>query len=257
MIITASKNESVKKMRELKTKKARRETGCHFIEGERLVLDAASHAHILEAFIEEGHPQTEALLIERGIAYKTVSRSVMETVCDTKTPQYICAAAVTPDVAAPEGGAYPGGMIVALDDVNDPGNIGTIIRTADALGASGILMSEGCADPFSPKALRAAMGSTYHIPIWIGDIRSELSKLGGRGYTLICGHLKGEKTLPVLKGDCVIIIGNEGRGVSASVAEKCYLYCLPMKGRAQSLNASVAASLIIYEASKRIELNNE
>lgn len=242
-------------MRELKDKKARRETGLHFIEGERLVFDALPYVKINEAFIEEGHAGAEKLLGAYGVACKTVSREVMETVCDTKTPQYICAAAVTPCTAPPDNGVYPGGMIVALDELNDPGNLGTVIRTADAMGARGILLSRGCTDPFAPKALRAAMGSTYHIPIWIGDIEAELSELKENGYTLICGHLKGKSELPYFNKDCVIVIGNEGKGVSPSVAEKCMLYRLPMKGRAESLNASVAASLIIYEVSKRISLS--
>lgn len=252
MIITAAKNEFVKGMRELKDKKARRETGLHFIEGERLVFDASLYVKIKMAFVEEGHTKAEEFLAARDIAYRIVSRSVMETVCDTKTPQYICAAAVTPRTDPPDNGAYPRGMLVALDELNDPGNLGTIIRTADAMGASGILLSRGCTDPFSPKALRAAMGSTYHIPIWIGDIENELLTLKKNGYALICGHLNGKNELPDFDNDCVIVIGNEARGVSSAVAEKCMLYCLPMKGKAESLNASVAASLIIYEASKRI-----
>ncbi|MBR6006708.1 MAG: RNA methyltransferase [Clostridia bacterium] len=255
MAITSTKNETVKLLRSLKDRSARRETGLHLIEGERLVfdaLDSGARAEII--LVEEGFAAAEERLAALGSAYIEVSRAVLEAVSDTKTPQGIAAAVKTPRLDPPE--VYPEGMIVALDRLQDPGNLGTILRTADAMGASALLLGTGCTDPFSPKALRSAMGSTYHLPIYEAELSRELPKLRAAGSTLLCGHLAGEEKLPVINKNCVIIIGNEGSGVSEETAALCTLYRLPMYGAAESLNASVAASILIYEVSKQLHENN-
>ncbi len=249
MIVTSTKNETVKLLRSLKDRGARRETGLHLIEGERLVFDAlASGVQAGTVLAEEGAEAIQNRLGSLGVPFITVSRAVLEAVSDTKTPQGVAAAVKTPDLTCPE--SYPAGLTVALDRLQDPGNLGTIIRTADAMGAACILLGEGCTDPFSPKALRSAMGSTYHLKLFEGDLAKELKKLKGSGSTLICGHLAGAEKLPPVGGNCTIVIGNEGNGVSDETAELCTLYRLPMYGRAESLNASVAASIMIYEISK-------
>ena len=249
MLITSTQNQTVKKLRGLKQKSLRRGSGLHLIEGERLVFDAiASGAETVKAFCLEGREDYASRLEQAGIPFDTVTESVMRTVSDTETPQGVCAAVKTPDTTPPA--EYPHGLIIALDALQDPGNLGAVLRTADAFGAKGILMGEGCTDPFAPKALRAAMGSTYHIPVWQGELIKELARLKEAGYSLVCGHLKGEETMPELADDRVLVIGNEGSGVSDETAELCTLYRLPMKGRAESLNAAVAAAILIYKLSE-------
>ena len=244
MLIQSTQNETVKRMRSLAAKKGRQETGLHLIEGERLVREAiSSGADIAELFIEEGR-EVEDMASSAPRVY-TVSRRVMESMTDTGTPQWICAAVRTQDTTPPE--SYPQGLIVALDRVQDPGNLGTILRTADAMGAAGLLLGGGCADPFGPKVLRSTMGSVYHIPLWQGELTAELAKLREAGFSLICGHLAGTEVLPEVGDKCVLIIGNEGSGVSDEVADMCKKYRLPMYGRAESLNASVAAGILMYE----------
>ncbi|MBQ2985512.1 MAG: RNA methyltransferase [Clostridia bacterium] len=244
MLIQSTQNETVKRMRSLAAKKGRQETGLHLIEGERLVREAiSSGADIAELFIEEGR-EVEDMAFSAPRVY-TVSRRVMESMTDTGTPQWICAAVRTQDTTPPE--SYPQGLIVALDRVQDPGNLGTILRTADAMGAAGLLLGGGCADPFGPKVLRSTMGSVYHIPLWQGELTAELAKLREAGFSLICGHLAGTEVLPEVGDKCVLIIGNEGSGVSDEVADMCKKYRLPMYGRAESLNASVAAGILMYE----------
>ena len=251
MVITSTKNETVKLLRSLKDRGARRETGLHLIEGERLVFDAlASGAKAATVLAEDGAEHISSRLTVMGIPFITVSRSVLEAVSDTKTPQGVAAAVKTPCMTPPV--SYPKGLIVALDRLQDPGNLGTIIRTADAMGVSAVLLGEGCTDPFSPKALRSAMGSTYHVGLYECSLAAELKKLKGEGSTLICGHLDGCETLPPAGDKCTVVIGNEGSGVSDETAALCTLYRLPMYGRAESLNASVAASIMIYEISRSI-----
>lgn len=247
MLIQSTQNDTVKRMRSLAAKKGRQETGLHFIEGERLVREAiASGADIAALFIEEGR-EAEDIASSAARVY-TVTRRVLESMTDTGTPQWICAAVRTQDTTSPE--SYPDGLIVALDRVQDPGNLGTILRTADAMGAVGLLLGSGCADPFGPKVLRSTMGSLYHIPLWQGELDQELSKLKQAGFSLVCGHLEGNETLPPVGDKCVLIIGNEGNGVSDRVADMCCKYRLPMYGRAESLNASVAAGILMYELAR-------
>lgn len=247
MLIQSTQNDTIKRMRSLAAKKGRQETGLHLIEGERLVREAiASRADIAELFIEEGR-EAEDIASSAAKVY-TVTRRVLESITDTGTPQWICAAVRTPDTTPTEN--YPKGLIVALDRVQDPGNLGTILRTADAMGAVGLLLGSGCADPFGPKVLRSTMGSVYHIPLWQGELAHELPRLRQDGFSLICGHLAGTESLPAVGDKCVLIIGNEGNGVSDEVADMCEKYRLPMYGRAESLNASVAAGILMYEIAK-------
>lgn len=251
MIIESTQNETIKRVKALHVKKGREAQGLHFIEGIRTVEEAVkSELPMPYAFLEEGHEEFEAKLRERVTSVYTVSRKVMESLSQTDTPQWICACVQTPDTCPPE--TYPEGLLIVLDTVQDPGNLGTILRTADAMGACGILLGEGCADPFAPKALRATMGSVYHIPVWRGELLLEATKLKEQQFTLLCGHLQGCEELPALEGSCALIIGNEGRGVSEELASKCYLYKLPMYGKAESLNASVAAGILMYAVSQRL-----
>ena len=251
MLIESTRNERVKRAKALSTKKGRLEQGLHFIEGEKLVREAViSGAHFADAFVEEGHDLMAAVLEGSGAQVYVVKRSVMQSMTQTDTPQWVCACVRTPEGALPE--FYPEGLIVALDCVQDPGNLGTILRTADAMGAAGVLLGEGCADPFAPKPVRAAMGSIYHLPVWQANLVQELSKLKGRGYQLICGHLRGNTQMPNPTNKCVLVVGNEGSGVSEPVSALCRKYKLPMYGFAESLNASVAAGIMIYEIARQM-----
>ncbi|MBQ5991830.1 MAG: RNA methyltransferase [Clostridia bacterium] len=245
MIVTSRSNERIKAARALQDAKARKETGLHLIEGDKLVFDAAaSGARIRTVFAKEGADTPD------GIETVFVSDDVMDALCAAKTPQNLCAVVETPDCACPE--TYPDGLIVALDRLQDPGNLGTILRTADALGAGGVLLSPDSADPFSPKALRAAMGSTYHLPVFVGELGTELPRLKAQGFVCVCGHLSGSETLPAIGRRTALIVGNEGRGVSEETAAQCTLYRMPMRGRAESLNAAVFAALMMQTILNRM-----
>ena len=238
MIITSRSNERVKHARALQDAKARKETGLHLVEGDKLVSDAVeSGARIRTVFAKEGAKAFD------GFETVFVSDGVMDAISSAKTPQNLCAVVETPDTACPE--RYPEGLVVVLDRLQDPGNVGTIIRTADALGAACVLISPDSADPFSPKALRAAMGSTYHLPIYIGPLKDALLRLIEQDFCCICGHLKGSETLPAITRRTALVVGSEGQGVSDETAALCRLYRMPMRGRAESLNAAVFAALMM------------
>ena len=244
IVIESRSNERVKDARRLLQRKERKQSGLHLIESEKLVREAIlSGARISALFVEDGF----AFSVPENVPAYAVSRSVLESLCESQSPQGVVAVVETPSLDPPE--RYPNGLIVVLDGVQDPGNVGTIQRSADAFGAAGMLLSPACADAYAPKTLRAAMGSTYHMPVWQGDLPAEVNKLVSQGFLPLSGDLSGSETLPELRRNTALVIGSEGGGVSAKVAALCARYRLPMKGRAESLNASVAAGILLYVVS--------
>lgn len=240
VVITARTNPRIKAVRALHSAKERAQTGLHLIEGDKLVWDALqSGARVQTVFATEGARVPDAVEVV------WVDAAVMEALSSVQTPQHLCAVVETPDCSCPA--AFPSGLLVVLDCLQDPGNLGTILRTADALGASGVLLSRDSADPFSPKALRAAMGSTYHLPLWTDDLDSALPRLIAQGFTCICGHLCGTESLPKPNPKTALVVGNEGNGVSETTAKLCIPYRMPMRGRAESLNAAIFTALLMKE----------
>ena len=251
MIIESRSNERVKEARKLLLRKERKESGLHLIESEKLVAEAvASGARIAACFVEDGFAFSPP---ESAIVY-VVSRAVLESLCESQTPQGVVAVVETPQLTPPE--RYPKGLLVVLDGVQDPGNVGAILRSADAFGANGVLLSPACADPYAPKTLRAAMGSTYHLPVWQGDLVAELSRMKQQGFFALCGDLRGSETLPKLASNVALVIGSEGSGVRAEVAALCEGFRLTMRGRAESLNAAVAAGVLLYVVSEAMPHTN-
>ena len=177
-----------------------------------------------------------------------VTRSLLETICDTRTPQGVCAAFELPEPVALE--QLPE-RVVALDGVQDPGNLGTIWRTADAAGFQALLLGAGGADPLSPKVQRAAMGSGFRVPFCHApELAEALITLRKRGYRVFASDLSGADfyARPDAGEKFVLVIGNEARGISDAVREAadCRVK-LPMRGGAESLNAAVAAGIMMYE----------
>ena len=243
--ITSRTNPRVQRARSLRESKYRRETGCHFIEGDKLVREAMTSGAALETvFVREGYPGERDFPCEMI----EVTDGVMDALATAGTPQSLCAVARTPAAALPQTFR---GTVLLLEDVQDPGNVGTLIRTADALGAGAVILSPKCADPFSPKTLRASMGSVYHLPVYVADIPAALRTLNAQGYTCLCGHLKGSEVLPPKTSQMALLVGNEGNGVTDASAALCYCYRLPMPGKAESLNAAVFGSILLYELTRK------
>ena len=243
--ITSRTNPRVQRARSLRESKYRRETGCHFIEGDKLVREAMTSGAALETvFVREGYPGERDFPCEMI----EVTDGVMDALATAGTPQSLCAVARTPAAALPQTFR---GTVLLLEDVQDPGNVGTLIRTADALGAGAVILSPRCADPFSPKTLRASMGSVYHLPVYVADIPAAIRTLNAQGYTCLCGHLKGSEVLPPKTSKMALLVGNEGNGVTDASAALCYCYRLPMPGKAESLNAAIFGSILLYELTRK------
>lgn len=240
--ITSLKNPKVAAWKALKDRKGRRESGCFLVEGRKMVEEALKSAFDVEAvLVQEGVSFPDGLTMP---VYELPAH-VLAAVCDTKTPQGIAAV-----VRMKEQSAL-GKHIVVLDGVQDPGNVGTIIRTADAAGLDGVLLSNQCADVFSPKVLRATMGSIFRMNLrTTDDLPGELTKLREKGYSILSSQLDGT---PFYEREKVaerfaLIIGNEGNGVSEQVQQTAtHQVRLPMRGGAESLNAAIAAAIMMYE----------
>ncbi len=238
MIITSKDNPAVKHVKKLYKKSFRDECGVFIAEGERLVYDAAQSGAELEMlFVTERFANVN---ISADNVY-TVDEKVMKWISDTDSPQGILAV-VKRRVVTPSQICEPA---VICDRVSDPGNLGTIIRTADAAGFGSVVLLPGCADAYSPKTVRSTMGSIFHIPV----ISCELSDI--KGMDILCADLDNSSCIYDydFKKPFGVVIGNEANGVSQEVMTRCSARIkIPMPGRSESLNAAVSFAVIAYEA---------
>ncbi len=245
--ITSLKNPKVTTWKSLKERKGRKETGCFLVEGRKMVEEALASAFPVEAVLVDADRAGEFTL-PQNVPVFTMPGHVLAAVCDTKTPQGIAAVVRMAEVE------MTGKRFVAMDGVQDPGNVGTIIRTADAAGFDGIILSNQCADVFSPKVLRATMGSIFRMGVRVtDDLPGLLAGMVQQGASVLSSQLDGEpfyRRSP-LKERFVLVIGSEGNGVTDEVkAVATHKVKLPMRGGAESLNAAVAAGIMMYELTR-------
>lgn len=245
-VITSTKNDLAHRARCLHAAKGRAEQGEMLVEGDKCVREllAFMPERLRSLIVTEGcHEDIAQAAKDSGARVYIVKEHVMAAACECKTPQGVAAIATIP--------AYPpvqSGFIVALDDVQDPANVGAVIRTADAAGASGVALSPACADAFSPKAIRASMGSAFHLPVFRTELPEYLKSLAAGGHHIACAHLGGETDFKLDWQKTCLVIGNESRGISAPLmALATDIIRIPMFGKAESLNAAVAAGILIYK----------
>lgn len=240
--ITSLKNPKVAAWKALKDRKGRRESGCFLVEGRKMVEEALASAFDVETvLVQEGMELPDGLTMP---VYE-LPEHVLTAVCDTKTPQGIAAVVRMKEQSALEK------HIVVLDGVQDPGNVGTILRTLDAFEADGLVLLPGCADPFSPKTVRSSMGAVFRRPVWTCTAETFAQVLRGSGLRLLGAALRDD-TVDARAADytrAVLAIGSEGRGLSDEVLALCdETVRIPMSPRCESLNAAVAASVLLWEA---------
>lgn len=243
MDITSLDNKLVKKITSLSQKKYRDEAGEFFIEGIKTVEEAIKHNQEI----------TNILYCPEMIDYKLevpalkVSKEIIYKISDTLTPQGIIAVCKIPQYKIERKN-----KLVYLDRVQDPGNVGTIIRTADAFGFDGVMLSKGCADVYSPKVVRSTMGSLFHISIYQDVTVEKVKTLGNKIYSAVLDTNNfindTEITTPF-----ILVIGNEGSGISSEVRHISDEFIkINMAGNAESLNASIAAGILMYEFSVKV-----
>ena len=243
MMITSKTNELIKHIKSLHQKKYREEYGEFFVEGKKLVAEAIEEKmDIIKIIICKE-------LFDEKIHFNDiefVDKKNFEYISDTKTPQGIMAI-----IKIPKSKKVKCDTIFALDNIQDPGNLGTIIRTLDCAGINTLLLSKGTVDCYNPKTVRSTMGAIYRVNIDENvDLKQEINQLKKEGYKVIITTLDAQIYHYDLdfKDKYLIIIGNEANGVSKDIQELADIKVkIPMLGRTESLNASVAASLMAYE----------
>ena len=184
-----------------------------------------------------------------GCELYVVSTAVMQAVSTAKTPQGVVCTARIPQPPK----ALAGRRLVALDGVQDPGNVGTILRTADAAGFDDAILGPGCADLYGAKTLRATMGSVFRVPVLpTNDLPGTLEAMKRGGYAVAATELGGQDFYACCpRGKAILVIGSEGQGISKPVRDAAtHHLALPMRGGAESLNAAVAAGIMIYEMAR-------
>lgn len=248
--ITSRKNELVAHIRKLSgSRSARRATGEFVCDGPKLLAEALKWgAAVTTVVAEEGTSLPE---LPSAVRRVEVPADLLRSLSTTETPQGVLFLCRTPDLALPE--RLTGGRYMVLDGVQDPGNLGTVWRTADAFGADGLVLVHSCADPWSPKTVRATMGACFRLPVWEADLHTLQARLDEGGVPLYATALR-EDTEDLCAQDlrrCAVVIGSEGRGVSEETLALCgKTLKIPMRTRCESLNAAVAAAVVLWEMAR-------
>lgn len=248
-MITSRQNPLAAQIRRLNgSRPARREAGLFSAEGPKLLAEALRAGAGVRTVVTA--PGTEVSCPE-GIRRVEVPPDLLKSLCDTQTPQGVLFLTELPDLTPPE--RLEGDCFLVLDGLQDPGNVGTIWRTADALGADGLILVNHCADPFSPKTVRSTMGACFRLPVWETEAAALPGLLERSGLPLYAAALR-EDTADIRSarlGRCAVAIGSEGRGVSPellAMSEKTVK--IPMRERCESLNAAVAAAVVLWELAR-------
>ncbi len=262
-ILTSKDNPLIKKAVSLKgSAKARRDAGLFLIEGLRLCGDALQSGAEIETvfytgrFRETSEELTEALMQKTVSAYE-VSEAVAGRLADTKTPQGVFCLCRLLDKFSSAVTIEKNGNYVGLENISDPQNLGTILRTAEALGFDGVILSEGCCDIYSPKVLRGSMGAVFRLHFWETPDMADFVRARVQAGQQMYASVPSESVRPIqtvdFSGGGVMLIGNEASGLTPATlsAASCQV-TIPMNGRAESLNAAAAASILLWEMRRKV-----
>ncbi|EHA1005348.1 RNA methyltransferase [Clostridium perfringens] len=250
MLEIESKNNNLfKEIKKLKEKKHRIKSNKYLIEGLRFVEEAIKSKVSIDSIIftesfKEKNPDL-FLKINENIKLIQMNEALLKQLCSTENPQGIVGV-----INMQNKELKSGELVVLVDKVQDPGNMGTIIRTAHAAGAAGIVMTKGTVDIYNDKTLRSTMGSIFYIPIVEDNSLDFVKSLKKEGYKLVVSSLQGKNNFfeENLQGKVMIAVGNEGNGVSDELYDIADIKVkIPMPGEAESLNVAVATSIMIYE----------
>lgn len=252
-MITSSKNPLVKELQALqKKKKERNKQQVFIVEGLRAVGEIPKTWKIHKYIVSESFAlQAEDMMKDKGAVIISVTDQIFQAVSDTKTPQGVMAVVSQLDYKENDITSKDNGFLIIADQVQDPGNLGTLIRTAHASGVDGVFLSKGCVDLYNPKTIRATMGSIFHIPVLTDvDLRSLVQDLIHKKTEIYATALEGSKELYAYdyRKKTAIIIGNEANGISEETKAIVPNFIkIPMPGGAESLNASIAAGICMFE----------
>ena len=244
MIIRSKDNEIIKNIKKLKDKKYRLDS--YIVEGIKMVKEAISENQEIELIVIR--EEFEIDFDTKNIKIVTISNKIFNDISDVKTPQGILAVIKKNQNNHIETNSD---YILALDSLQDPGNMGTIIRTADSANINQIIISKTTVDPYSPKVIRSTMGAIYRTNIIeVEDLKTTLKEMQSKGFQIITTDLKATQSIYDINynNKTVVVIGNEANGVNQEILQTANeKVIIPMLGKTESLNASIAASIMIYE----------
>ncbi len=253
--ITSRENLLIKLTSELqRSSKKRQEMGLFVLEGLRICKDAFQNGIRFDKLIISKSASEKYSADIEGFECNTAEAfilpdSLFKKISDTENPQGIIAMAKKPQSSKLD---FKNGRFIGLENLQDPSNLGAIARSCEALGVNGILMSKNCCDPFAPKSLRASMGTLLRMPVIIlEDFINDIGKLGLKSFACVVDSNAKSIIDAEFSNGCIVLIGNEANGLTEETVKKCTLpVTIPMTGNAESLNASVAAAIAIWEMVK-------
>lgn len=258
-MITSISNAQVKQVCAYVQKaKERRKDHIFVVEGPKMFEEAPADqiykVYATQSFCDK-HTTDGMGTKLKETGFEVVSDEVLAKMSDTKTPQGILCLVKWPEYSLDDLLLKRNGVFVVLEDLQDPGNLGTIVRTGEGAGIAGVIMSGNTVDIFNPKTIRATMGSIYRVPfVYVQDMAEAIKRLQKADIAVYAAHLKGEQYYDVFdytKGSA-FLIGNEGNGLKEETALLADTYVkIPMAGQVESLNAAIATTLFMYEAARQ------
>ncbi len=264
-MITSVNNDRVRKVvTYIQKSKARREDDVFVIEGMKMLREVpvlqVREVYVTGRFVDKASEDDKEILWRYGA--EEVSEDVMKKMADTQTPQGVLAVVSQYHYTEEEvlegynqgnEGAAP--LLLVLENIQDPGNLGTMFRSGEGAGVTGVILSKGSADIYSPKVIRSTMGSIFRMPfIYVDDLPEMVKKLGDSGISTYAAHLKGKKNYDEFDytKPTAFLIGNEGNGLTKETADAATDYVLiPMKGEVESMNAATSSAILTFEASRQ------
>lgn len=254
-MITSTSNQQVKEIVQLQKKsKARNQAGVFIVEGIRMVQETPAD-RVEKLYVTEGFYKKYKDALPKGCKPELVSDVVFAYMSDTKTPQGVLAVVRQMKHKAEDILNAENPHIMVLDNLQDPGNLGTIFRTAEAAGVNGLILSKDCVDIYNPKTIRSTMGAIYRMPfVYVEDILETIGEMKQKGIHVYAAHLDGKNSYD--KEDystgTAFLIGNEGNGLRDEVAAQADTWVqIPMAGHVESLNAAIAAAVLMFEVSRQ------
>lgn len=251
--ITSRENAAIKQALRLKQKKYRQKERLYLVEGDKMFRELLCCPQVLDrVFLTRETAETYYPMLKdlTGVECLLVDDRLMDQLSDTQTPQGVVALARI-NSEGMQSQLKHNGILLLLDQIQDPGNMGTMIRTAWGFSVDGVLLTANCVDPYGPKAVRASMGGIFHVPV-TEDVSSDLlNDFKAAGYQILGSMPASEENLfdQDFTGGRIIVIGNESRGISPDLLSLCdHRFKIPMNPRVDSLNAAMACAIITVEA---------
>ncbi len=259
-MITSTNNTQIKKLTALMKKpKERKKQGVFVVEGRKMVDEAPKD--LLQAVYMSESFASKSQYVNKDIICEIVSDTIFKAISDTQTPQGILAIVKIPEYQLSDMLDAENTQLLILESIQDPGNLGTMIRTAEGAGITGVVMNKTTVDLFNPKTIRSTMGSIYRVPFLIvDDLSHTVLALREHGVKMYAAHLKGKQSYDEADYTtaCGFLIGNEGNGLSDEIAGLSDAYIrIPMHGSVESLNAAISAALFMYECNRQRRNVNE